>query len=261
MPLYLRRLLPVVLAGTLVLGQLSTATAQTAETTADEDRDFTDVVRQLREEEIGFGAIAHLSNLAGQLDMEDALELLETIPMVDGSFDFDFGEMKQRLDPEQRAAWKEQAKTSRDLVKAAKAELKAEDLEDADDAHDSEGDESAEDEASEPAEDDKAQLIADAFGVPVDDVIALRADGIGWGAMFRLASLAYASSVTIDELLESNDSTGLALGKLRKMLDADQLEALEKGPRNFGHLVSGKADKPGKPEKSNRGKNKDSAED
>lgn len=260
-PIPHRRLLPVVLAGTLVLGQLNAATAETADPTTAGDTDLTDVVGELREVGIGFGDIAHLTNLASLLDM-DALELVETIPVVDGAFDFDFGDIKQRLDPEQRAALKDQAKAYRALVKAAKAQLKAENPDD-DDMSDDEpaADESGEPEDSEPAEDDKAQLIADAFEMPVEDVMALRADGHGWGAMFRLVSLAHASGVTIDELLDGSDATGLSLGKLRKMLTSEELDALEKGPRNFGHLVAGKADKPGKPDKSNKGKRKQSTGD
>lgn len=258
-----RRLTPVALVCALTIGSMLPA-AYGEE--VDETTDFTTTVETMREAGVGFGAIVHLTNLASQLDM-DALELLETIPVVDGEFDFNFGEIKQQLDPEQRAALKMQAKAFRELVKAAKAELKAqnklaegeENEENQEDDTDLsvdealESDESLEDPASAET---KAMLIADAFDMDPADVTALREEGHGWGALFRLASFATAAGVSVQELVGGDDSAsqGLGLGKLRKMLTAEQLAELEKGPRNFGHLVSGKSEAPGKSGKAKKPK-------
>ena len=88
-----------------------------------------------------------------------------------------------------------------------------------------------------------AQLIADEFTASQEDVLALREEGIGFGALFKLYALAAAMDTSVDDLLatlpmDGDGSYEFGFGKLRKALTQDQLVALESGPKNLGQLVS-----------------------
>ncbi len=89
---------------------------------------------------------------------------------------------------------------------------------------------------------DKAALIAAEFGVSPPDVTALRDQGIGWGAMFKLYALARAKGVSVNDLVAATvDADGekdFAFGEIKKSLTPEQLAALDDGPKNFGQLVS-----------------------
>ncbi len=121
----------------------------------------------------------------------------------------------------------------------------------------SDGDDSAtvgedteeDDEASVQAEEETgegaahvAQLIADAFGVSQEEVLALHEQGIGFGALFKLYALAQATGTTVEDLLATiqsgEDGGGYAFGKWFKELTDEQQQVLESGPRNLGELVS-----------------------
>ena len=87
-----------------------------------------------------------------------------------------------------------------------------------------------------------AQAIADAFSTEgeetlVDDVFALREEGIGFGALFQLYGLAAAMEMSVEEVLALRQE-GMGFGELRKDLDADQLAILEALPKNLGRIVS-----------------------
>lgn len=84
------------------------------------------------------------------------------------------------------------------------------------------------------------EAIADEFGVSREDVLALHDDGIGFGVLFKLYSLARAQGMTVDELLASIESEGggYAFGKLKKELSEEEQAALDDGPKNLGQLVS-----------------------
>ena len=98
-----------------------------------------------------------------------------------------------------------------------------------------------------------AQVIADAFGVSEEDVLALHEQGIGFGALFKLYVLGAATGTSVDGLLATVSTNGdgereFAFGKLFKEM-ADEVSALSAGedgvPRNLGQAVSnsGKSDK------------------
>lgn len=95
-----------------------------------------------------------------------------------------------------------------------------------------------------------ADLIAAEFGLPRESVIALQQQGIGWGAMFKLCSLARAMNVPVETLIanatiDANGEREFAFGELKRTLTPEQLAVLEAGPKNFGQLVS-KSHKPDK---------------
>ena len=89
-----------------------------------------------------------------------------------------------------------------------------------------------------------AQAIADAFDdVNQEDVLALHEEGIGFGAIFKLYTIAEATGVSVQELLASMDSDAdgefeFAFGKRFKDLTEEQRTVLESGPKNLGQLVS-----------------------
>jgi hypothetical protein len=91
---------------------------------------------------------------------------------------------------------------------------------------------------------DMPEIIADAFGPSPDDVAALRAQGIGFGAIFKLYAIAEAKGITVDELLASvpvDAATGehdFAFGQMKKSLSDSEAAALHDGPKNLGQIVS-----------------------
>jgi len=90
-----------------------------------------------------------------------------------------------------------------------------------------------------------AQAIAGEFGVSKEEVLARQQQGIGFGALFKLYKLARAKGISVDDLLatiptDANGEREFGFGNLRKSLTAEQLAAFNSGPKNLGHLVSGK---------------------
>lgn len=88
-----------------------------------------------------------------------------------------------------------------------------------------------------------AGLIADAFGVSQEEVLALHEQGIGFGALFKLYSLAAATDTSVEALLAviPTDAEGefeFAFGKRFNDLTEEQQAVLESGPKNLGQLVS-----------------------
>ena len=104
---------------------------------------------------------------------------------------------------------------------------------------DDEADVEAEEETGEGAE-NVAQVIADAFGVSQEEVLALHDEGIGFGALFKLYQLSQATGVSVEDLLASMDADGegYAFGKRFKELTEEQRAVLDDGPKNLGQLVS-----------------------
>lgn len=88
-----------------------------------------------------------------------------------------------------------------------------------------------------------AEVMADEFGAGQEDVLALREEGIGFGALFKLYALAAAMDMSVDDLLATLPTDGeggyeFGFGKLRKALSEDQMAVLEAGAKNLGQLVS-----------------------
>ena len=109
-------------------------------------------------------------------------------------------------------------------------------------AQEQETDEGAEDGQG---SDKVAQAIAGEFGVSKDEVLARHQQGIGFGALFKLYKLARAKGISVDDLLATiqtgaNGEREFGFGQLRKSLTAEQRAAFNSGPKNLGHLVSGK---------------------
>jgi len=71
-------------------------------------------------------------------------------------------------------------------------------------------------------------------------VMALHDEGMGFGAIFKLYSIARAKGITVNELLASIEENGggFAFGKLMKSLTDEEMAVLEDGPKNLGELVS-----------------------
>ena len=87
-----------------------------------------------------------------------------------------------------------------------------------------------------------ARAIADAFStegeeILVGDVSALREEGIGFGALFKLYALAAAMDTSVEEVLALRQQ-GMGFGELRNALDPDQLAILESLPKNLGRIVA-----------------------
>src|SRR5680860_562608 len=91
----------------------------------------------------------------------------------------------------------------------------------------------------------KVELLADfavgegAHGDAVvaarESVTALRDQGIGWGALFKLQKLASILGVNASDLMADGGETGeFNFGELRKTLTPDQLAEYEAGVKNFG---------------------------
>lgn len=86
-----------------------------------------------------------------------------------------------------------------------------------------------------------AEVIAEEFDTTPESVLALHDEGIGFGALFKLYSIARARGMTIDELIAEVEESGggWAFGKLMKSLTEEEQEILDAGPKNLGELVSG----------------------
>ncbi len=246
----MRKTLVTLLTALLVAGATPVAIAEdstgTAEDVASEEtaseETASDLVTAVTLEEIlalneaglGWATIAKISVLADHSGVS-AEELLAATPFFDGSTEFDFGGAIMDLGPEERAALRELMRAYRELIKEAAAVLTEAPPEDDRDA------ESNSEEAPDERDDAKAALIADAFGMDLESVLALRAEDIGYGALFKLAAFASAQGVTIEELAASapRDEDGdIAFGELKKTLTEEQLAALAAGPKTFGQLVS-----------------------
>jgi hypothetical protein len=94
-----------------------------------------------------------------------------------------------------------------------------------------------------PSAPDKAALIADAFGVSPDAVLAHHNQGFGWGALFKLYAFARAKGVSVDQLIAAAPTDGagkkeFAFGDMKQSLTAEQVVIFEEGPKNFGQLMS-----------------------
>jgi len=91
---------------------------------------------------------------------------------------------------------------------------------------------------------DMAAVIADAFSANSGDVTALHAQGIGFGAIFKLYAIAAAKGMTVDQLLATvaiDPATGehnFAFGQMKKSLSDSEAAALHDGPKNLGQMVS-----------------------
>lgn len=89
-----------------------------------------------------------------------------------------------------------------------------------------------------------AMLLAGEFGMTEDEVIALREEGLGFGEIFKLKTLAIALGTDIETLLANatvDPETGeyeFDFGELKKSLTEEQLALLESLPKNFGQIVS-----------------------
>lgn len=95
----------------------------------------------------------------------------------------------------------------------------------------------------------KIDLLATEFDVTTESVIALHDQGVGFGAMFKLYSIARATGVDAESLVgsaavDAEGERGFAFGVMRNALTEDELATLEDGPKNFGHLVSASHKKP-----------------
>jgi hypothetical protein len=91
---------------------------------------------------------------------------------------------------------------------------------------------------------DKAILIAEEFDVDAAEVTALREQGIGWGALFKLYAIADARGVSVDALisgapLDAEGERGFAFGEMMQSLTDEERAALEDHPKNFGQLNKG----------------------
>jgi hypothetical protein len=86
------------------------------------------------------------------------------------------------------------------------------------------------------------QVIASEFGTTPEEVMSLHEQGIGFGALFKLYSLARAKGVSVNDLLASlpqgEDGHEFAFGKMFKDLSDEQAATLDSGPKNLGQLVS-----------------------
>jgi hypothetical protein len=86
-----------------------------------------------------------------------------------------------------------------------------------------------------------AEVLAEEFDTTPEAVLALHDQGIGFGALFKLYSIARAKGITIEQLLAEIEASGggFAFGKLKKSLTEEEKAILEDGPKNLGELVSG----------------------
>jgi hypothetical protein len=86
-----------------------------------------------------------------------------------------------------------------------------------------------------------AEVLAEEFDTTPEAVLALHDQGIGFGALFKLYSIARAKGITIEALLAEIEASGggFAFGKLKKSLTEEEKTILENGPKNLGELVSG----------------------
>ena len=77
-----------------------------------------------------------------------------------------------------------------------------------------------------------------------EEVIALHDEGLGFGQIFKLKTLAIVLGTDIETLLgdaEVDPETGeieFDFGELKKTLTEEQLALLDELPRNFGQIVS-----------------------
>lgn len=91
---------------------------------------------------------------------------------------------------------------------------------------------------------DMAAIIGDAFDADPAAVTALHAQGIGFGAIFKLYAIADAKGMTVDQLLATvavDATTGernFAFGQMKKSLTEGEAAALHDGPKNLGQVVS-----------------------
>ncbi len=118
------------------------------------------------------------------------------------------------------------------------------DADDDDDADHHEGDDADDDSDRHDGDDDHcvtAQAIADAFGVPVEEVQALHDQGFGFGIIFKAYRIAAATGQNVQDVLASfhddddhDDSWGQQFHDL-----SDEEHSMDDLPRNLGQAVSG----------------------
>jgi hypothetical protein len=91
---------------------------------------------------------------------------------------------------------------------------------------------------------DMAAIIGEAFDADPAEVTALHAQGIGFGAIFKLYAIAAAKGMSVDQLLATvavDATTGernFAFGQMKKSLTEAEATALQDGPKNLGQIVS-----------------------
>ena len=89
-----------------------------------------------------------------------------------------------------------------------------------------------------------AQAIADTFGVPVEEVMELHDQGIGFGALFKLYKLACATGVDVNDLIAGieEEGGGWSFGKRFNELTDEEKAQCEGLPKNLGQAISGHSD-------------------
>lgn len=91
---------------------------------------------------------------------------------------------------------------------------------------------------------DMGAIIGEAFGADPAEVMALHAQGIGFGAIFKLYAIAAAKGTTVDALLATipadpvSGERDFAFGRLKKSLSDAETAALRDAPKNLGQIVS-----------------------
>lgn len=133
------------------------------------------------------------------------------------------------------------AGVDRDEVKAARKAKAARDRAVAVDAEfEDETDEETDDDDGTATKPSLGDGIAVAFSVEPADVVALREDGVGWGAIFKLHQIAHARNVPVAELLadtpRTDDGYEFDFGALRKSLTEDERARMDDKPRNVGAI-------------------------
>lgn len=180
----------------------------------------------LRDAGLGWAAIAHLQAVASSYGLS-AEELLVATPFVDSKRQPGLGHLIRGLDASGRAGLERQARNFDQLTDAIATEG---------------DDDEARTDLSGKAELLAEALTTDASVVEESEVMALRDADIGWGAVFKLIRFAQVMEVGVDELLTTtpivDGEHDFGFGNLKNQLTEEQLEALQKGPRSLGHVIS-----------------------
>jgi hypothetical protein len=112
---------------------------------------------------------------------------------------------------------------------------------------DSEIDE-AEDEGEEADVEDEASsgkqaaAIAAFCGKSVEEIEALHADGVGWGALFKVCKLSIATGESVGDILADAKENGFAFGNRFKGLTDEERARCDELPKNLGQAMKGQHD-------------------
>jgi hypothetical protein len=83
----------------------------------------------------------------------------------------------------------------------------------------------------------QAAAIAAFCGKTAEEIEAIHAGGVGWGALFKVCQLSIATGEPVEDILDDAAENGFAFGNRFRSLTDEQEAALDDLPKNLGHAM------------------------